>query len=100
MAVINTLIARSNDIKEAALNLNTKAYKTQQTLASVWDLKPSETAHTPESAFSLDIKNDSVESMVGRSDERLLIDERDFAPEGKYRYKTSIYHIKYWLILL
>ena len=88
MTVINTLVARSNDIKEAALNLNAKTYETRQTLAGVWDLKPSDTEQAPESAISLDMKNDYGESVVGEDDERILVDDRDFAPGGKYRCKN------------
>ena len=91
MTVINTLVARSNDLKESALNLNAKAYETRQTLAGVWDLELSDSAHAPESTFSLDMKNDSVESVVGEGDERILVDERDFAPGGKYRCKTPFH---------
>lgn len=83
MGVINTLVAKSVDTKAAALNLNAKANEVRQTIAGVWDLKPSSTT-PPESAMNLDMKNDSTESVV-EGDERVKVQERDFQPGGKYR---------------
>ena len=84
MAVINTLVAKSTDVKAAALNLNAKAFEIRQTIAGVWDLKPS-AVEAPESAFSLDMKNATDESVVGEGDDRVKVDERHFQPGGKYR---------------
>ena len=86
MAIINTTVARSNNVRDAALNLNAKAFEFRQTLAGIWDLKPS-ASEAPESAFSLDMKNESGESVVGDGDERTKVHEKDFAPGGKYRCK-------------
>ena len=91
MAVIKTLVAKSNDIKDAALNLNAKAFEVRRTLAAVWDLKPTGTAPpAPSESFSLDMKNESTESVVGDGDERILVDDVHFGPGGKYRCKYSL----------
>lgn len=89
MAVIKTSVAKSNDIKDAALNLNVKAYEVRRTLAAVWDVEPTH-AQPPESALSLDMKNESSESVVGEVDERVLVEKRHFAPGGKYRCKLIL----------
>ena len=99
MTVINTLVARSTNVKEAALNLNAKAFETRRTLAGVWDLQPSDSTHAPESALMLDMKNESQESVVG-GDERLLVDERHFSPGGKYRCKKRFAHPTILLTLI
>ena len=88
MAVINTLVAKSDNIRAAALNLNAKAFEARQTLAGIWDLKPTATAPPPpESTFQLDMKNPTDESVVGEGDERVKVEEKDFMPGGKYRCK-------------
>ena len=88
MAVINTLVAKSDNIRAAALNLNAKAFEARQTLAGIWDLKPTATAPPPpESTFQLDMKNATDESVVGEGDERVKVEEQDFMPGGKYRCK-------------
>ena len=86
MAVIKTLVAKSNNIKDAALNLNAKAFEVRRTLAATWELKPtSVTPPPPAESFSLDMKNESGESVVGDGDERVMVDPVHFAPGGKYR---------------
>ena len=88
MAVIKTTVAKSHDVKEAALNLNVKAYEVRRTLAAVWDLEPTRALPPPpEAIMSLDMKNESTESVVGDGDERILVDKAHFAPGGKYRCK-------------
>lgn len=89
MAVINTTVARSRDVKDAALNLNAKAFEVRRTLAAVWDLKASAAEPPPTSeAFSLDMKNESHESVVGEGDERVKVADVHFAPGGKYRCES------------
>lgn len=85
MSITNTLVAKSDNISLAALHLNQKAFEIRQTIAGVWDLKSS-TSEAPESASvsSLDMKNDSHESVVGE-DERIKVSAKDFMPGGKYR---------------
>ena len=88
MTVIKTTVAKSHDIKDAALNLNVKAFEVRRTLAAVWNLAPTQgQPPSPEAAFSLDMKNEGQESVVGGSDERRLVDKVHFAPGGKYRCK-------------
>ena len=88
MAVIKTTVAKSQDVRDAALNLNVKAYEVRRTLAAVWDVDSTRAQPPPpEAAFSLDMKNESSESVVGEGDERILVQRRDFAPGGKYRCK-------------
>ena len=89
MAVINTLVAKSQDVKDAALNINAQAFAARRTLAALWDLKPTTAAPPPpEAAFSLDMRNESGESVVGEGDERVKVDDVHFAPGGKYRCKS------------
>ena len=83
MAIINTLVAKSDNVNAAALNLNAKAFEIRRTLAGVWDLKPS-TPEAPKNTFHLDMKNPSGESVLDE-DERLKVPEKDFLPGGKYR---------------
>ena len=91
MAIIKTSVAKSNDIRDAALNLNVKAYEVRRTLAAVWDVKPTQAKPPPpEAAFSLDMKNESSESVVGDSDERVQVAKTHFGPGGKYRCKKSV----------
>ena len=91
MAVMKTLVAQSNNIKDAALNLNAKAFEVRRTLAAVWDLKPtSAIPPSPEESITLDMKNDSGESVIG-DDERVKVDDVDFAPGGKYRCKSFLF---------
>ena len=86
MAVIKTTVAKSNDIKDAALNLNAKAFEVRRTLAAVWNLKPTSTKPPPPAeSFSLDMRNESGESVVGDGDERVKVRPEHFAPGGKYR---------------
>ena len=89
MAIINTAVAKSKDVKDAALNLNLKAFEVRRTLAAVWTLQSSrKEAPSPESTFSLDMKNEGSESVIGDGDERVLVDKAHFAPGGKYRCKS------------
>ncbi|KAF6227395.1 hypothetical protein HO133_008839 [Letharia lupina] len=92
MAVIKTTVAKSQDIKDAALNLNIKAYEVRRTLAAVWDVEPTRAQPPPpEAAFSLDMKNESSESVIGDGDERVLVDKMHFAPGGKYRSIVKLF---------
>lgn len=84
MAIINSTVARSADVKDAALNLNAKAFELRRTIVGVWELKPS-TSEAPESAASLDMKNASDESVIDGGDERELVSEQHFNQGGKYR---------------
>ena len=89
MSEVKTIVAKSQDVKDAALNLNVKAYEVRRTLVATWNLAPTQARPpSPEAAFSLDMKNDEQESMVGGSDERRLVDKVHFAPGGKYRCKS------------
>ena len=112
MAIINTTVAKSRDVRDAALNLNAKAFEVRRTLAAVWDLKPTGAKPPPpEAAFSLDMKNESGEvgdhkilflhadlltpifpsqSVVGEGDERIKVNDVHFAPGGKYRCKIQL----------
>lgn len=86
MVVVKTLVAKSHNIHDAALNLNAKAYEVRHTLAATWDLKPTSTKPPPpEESFSLDMKNESSESVVGDEDGRTKVGDEHFAPGGKYR---------------
>ena len=102
MSDIKTAVAKSHNIKDAALNLNLKAYELRRTLAAVWDLKPTlKQPPSPETTFSLDMKNEGYESVLG-DDERLLVDKVHFAPGGKYRCNSIsiaflLYDILMWL---
>ena len=90
MAVIKTTVAKSQDVKDAALNLNVKAYEVRRTLAAVWNLQSTiARPPAPEATFSLDMKNESSESVVGDEDDRVLVDKTHFAPGGKYRCKSK-----------
>ena len=90
MTVINTAVAKSRDVKDAALNLNVKAFEVRRTLAAVWDLKAtSAKPPPPESATSLNMRNESSESVVGEGDERVKVDPSHFGLGGKYRCKPS-----------
>lgn len=85
MAIINTTVAKSHDVKEAALNLNAKAFELRRTLAAVWDLKSTGfQPPSPQETISLDMKNPGGESVVG-GDERVRVPDHDIAPGGKYR---------------
>ena len=97
MTVIKTTVAQSKDVKDAALNLNVKAYEVRRTLAAVWNLGPTRAEPpAPEATFSLNMRNESAESVVGAEDERVLVDNMHFAPGGKYRCKSiAIAFIKY-----
>ena len=98
MAIINNtpLVAKSTDIHAAALNLNAKAFEVRKTIAGVWDLKPT-AAKAPESAFNLDMKNDSGESVV-EGDDRVRVDDKHFQAGGKYRCKfTATFNSQFWL---
>ncbi|KAK4694818.1 glutamyl endopeptidase, partial [Lecanoromycetidae sp. Uapishka_2] len=92
MAIIKTAVAKSNNTKDAALNLNVKAYEVRRTLAAVWDLEPTPAQPpSPESAFSLDMKNESSESVVGDADERTLVEKLHFGSGGKYRSIVKLF---------
>lgn len=89
MAVINTTVAKSRDVKDAALNLNAKAFEVRRTLAAVWDLKATAAKPPPPgAAASLDMRNESHESVVGEGDERIKVADVHFAPGGKYRCQS------------
>jgi hypothetical protein len=93
MTVIKSTVAKSNDIRDAALNINLKAYEVRRTLAAVWDLKPTGTAPpAPAEAFSLDMKNESGESVVGDDDGRVRVQKAHFSPGGKYRCKSFVFN--------
>ncbi len=88
MTVIKTTVAKSKDVKDAALNLNVKAYEVRRTLAAVWNLGPTRAEPpAPEATFSFNMRNEGSESVVGEGDERVLVDKMHFAPGGKYRCK-------------
>lgn len=88
MSEVKTIVAKSHNVKDAALNLNLKAYEVRRTLAATWNLAPTQAQPPPpEAAFSLNMKNEGQESVVGNSDERRLVDKVHFAPGGKYRCK-------------
>ena len=90
MTVIKTTVAKSTDVKDAALNLNVKAYEVRRTLAAVWNLGPTRAEPpAPEATFSLNMRNEGSESVVGDHDERVLVDKIHFAPGGKYRCKLN-----------
>ncbi|KAI9652268.1 MAG: hypothetical protein M1831_007116 [Alyxoria varia] len=92
MAVINTVVSKSHDIKDAALNLNAKAFELRRTLAAVWDLKPTGTSPPPpQESFSLDMKNEGGESVVGEGDERTRVGDSALAPGGKYRSIVKLF---------
>ncbi|KAL9010457.1 MAG: hypothetical protein Q9173_004607 [Seirophora scorigena] len=92
MTIINHQVAKSSDIHAAALNLNAKVFEVRQTLAGVWDLKPSATAPPPlESTFQLDMKNPSDESVFGERDERVKVAEKHYMPGGKYRSIVKLF---------
>lgn len=89
MTIIKTTVAKSRDVKDAALNLNLKAYEVRRTLAAVWDVAPTRSQPPPpEAAFSLDMKNEGSESVIGEEDGRLLVEQTHFAPGGKYRCRS------------
>ena len=102
MSEIKTIVTKSHDIKDAALNLNVKAHEVRRTLAATWNLAPTQAQPpSPEAAFSLDMKNESQESVVGGSDERRLVDKVHFAPGGKYRGKgIAVFLLRYALLTL
>lgn len=90
MAIINTTVAKSQNVKDAALNLNAKAFEVRRTLAAVWDLKSTGTQPPPPAeTISLDMKNPGGESVVG-GDERVRVPDHDIAPGGKYRCMPTI----------
>ncbi|KAL8825654.1 MAG: hypothetical protein Q9191_004279 [Dirinaria sp. TL-2023a] len=92
MTAINTLVAKSDNIRAAALNLNAKTFEARQTLAGIWDLKPTAIAPPPlESTFQLDMKNSIDESIIGEGDERVKVEEKHFMPGGKYRSIVKIF---------
>ena len=96
MSVIKTTVAKSKDVKDAALNLNVKAYEVRRTLAAVWNVQSTRAQPpSPQATFSLDMKNESFESIVGEEDDRVLVDKIHFAPGGKYRCQS----IKFAFIL-
>ena len=101
MTVIKTTVAKSKDVKAAALNLNVKAYEVRRTLAAVWNLGPTRAEPpAPEVASSLDMRNEGSEAVVGGGDERVLVDKMHFAPGGKYRCKSiTIAFIEYTLLI-
>ena len=99
MAVINTAVARSRDVEDAALNLNAKAFEVRRTLAAVWDLKPTAAKPPPASAVtSLNMTNESHESVVGEGDERIKVEDVHFAPGGKYRCKKALVTTKFLIL--
>ena len=90
MPIIDTLVNKSNDTKDAALNLNAKTFELRRTLAAVWDLNPT-TSDLPSqhSTFSHDPGNEPSESYFAPSDERVRVQPHEFAPDGRYRCKTA-----------
>ncbi|CAD6585747.1 MAG: hypothetical protein ASARMPREDX12_002107 [Alectoria sarmentosa] len=92
MTDIKTTVAKSHDVNGAALNLNVKTYEVRRTLAAVWDVEPTHAQPpAPETTFSLDMINESSESVVGEVDERVLVDKIHFAPGGKYRSIVKLF---------
>ena len=90
MSGIKTAVAESQDVEDAALNLIDKANEIRQTLAAIWKLKPTRAQPpAPEATFSLDMKNESEESVFG-DDKRRLVNKIHFAPGGKYRCKSAV----------
>ncbi|KAL9620303.1 MAG: hypothetical protein Q9160_005202 [Pyrenula sp. 1 TL-2023] len=95
MAIINTTVAKSQNVKDAALNLNAKAFEVRRTLAAVWDLKPTGTQPPPPAeTISLDMKNSGGESVVG-GDERVRVPDQDIAPGGKPDIFVTAGHCSY-----
>lgn len=92
MATTKNTVAKSYDVRDAALNLAAKAYDVRRTVAAVWHVKPT-AAHSPspEATFSLDMTNHSEESVVDGNDERVLVDKANFAPGGKYRSIVKLF---------
>ena len=91
MSEVKTIVAKSHNVKDAALNLNVKLYDVRRTLAATWNLAPTPAQPpSPETAFSLDMRNEGQESVVGDSDQRRLVDKDHFAPGGKYRCKSIV----------
>ena len=89
MTAINTAVAKSQNVKDAALNLNLKAYEVRRTLAAVWDVAPTRAQPpSPEAVFSLDMRNEGSESVIGDTDGRLLVEQAHFASGGKYRCRS------------
>lgn len=89
MATTKNTVAKSYDVRDAALNLAAKAYDVRRTVAAVWNVKPTAPqSPSPEATFSLDMTNSSEESVVDGGDERVLVDKSSFAPGGKYRCKS------------
>ena len=85
MPVINTTVAKSRDVKDAALNLNAKAYEVRRTLAAVWDLRATAAKPPPPGAAeSLDMRNESDESVISKRDRRIKVPDVHLAPGGKY----------------
>ncbi|KAL8729292.1 MAG: hypothetical protein Q9181_005046 [Wetmoreana brouardii] len=92
MAIIKNVVAKSNNTHAAALNLNAKTFELRQTLAGIWDLKPTATAPPPpQSSFQLDMKNHTDESVFGEGDERVKVDKKHFMPGGKYRSIAKLF---------
>ncbi|KAL9602705.1 MAG: hypothetical protein Q9219_001695 [cf. Caloplaca sp. 3 TL-2023] len=91
MAVLGYTVAKSHNVKEAALNLAAKANDVRQTTAAVWDMAPTAAQPpSPEATFSLNMTNDVDESVV-EGDERTLVDKIHFAPGGKYRSIVKLF---------
>lgn len=87
-------VAVSHDIREAALNLNAKAFQLRTTLAAVWDFNTGRVQSlAPESAESFGAVNPGAESVVG-TDDRKKVDKAHYAPGGKYRCQW-IFHITF-----
>ena len=97
MTIIKTSVSKSKDVKDAALNLNVKAYEVRRTLAAVWNLAPTRAEPpAPEVTFPFNMRNEGSESVAGDYDERVLVDKIHFAPGGKYRCKLiAIASIQY-----
>ena len=89
MASELTRVAYSANVEEAAFNLNAKANELGNTIAGVWNLKPTDNNAAPESAFAHNPTNDLRESKIGQPDQdgRKKVDESDFMQGGKYRCK-------------
>ncbi|KAI4190981.1 MAG: hypothetical protein L6R41_000431 [Letrouitia leprolyta] len=92
MATTKNTVAKSYDVRDAALNLAAKAYDVRRTVAAVWNVKPTAPqSPSPEATFSLDMTNSSEESVVDGGDERVLVDKSSFAPGGKYRSIVKLF---------
>ena len=82
-----TAVTLSKNAREAALNLNAKAFEVRQPVVGIWELAPTGAEPPPaESIGFFDVwDSEKTESVIGEGDERVLVAQKDFAPGGKYR---------------